>query len=52
MNSSSDFRLFEGVYEMRAGKVIGIIASVFNLVVFTPMLAYAIFFEKFVTDKR
>ena len=52
MNSSGDFNLFEGIYEMRAAKVIGIAVSVFNLAVFAPMLAYAIFFEKFILDKR
>ena len=53
MNTSDiDDKLFEGVYEMRAAKVIGIMASVFNLTVFTPLLSYNIFYEKFISDKR
>ena len=52
MNSNDSFELFEGVFEMRPSKVIGIAASVFNLSVFAPLFAYVIFYEKFVTDKR
>ena len=52
MNSNDSFDLFEGVFEMRPAKAIGITASVFNLSVFAPLFAYVIFYEKFVTDKR
>ena len=52
MNSSDDFRLFEGVYEVRTAKVIGVAASVLNLAVVIPSISYAIYYEKFISDKR
>ena len=54
MNSSFEERLniFDEVYEMRAGKFAGIVISILNILLLSPMLCSIVWFEKFIADKR
>ena len=46
LNNSSD-NLFDGVYEIRPSKVVGIIISVINIFLISPLLYFVIWYEKF-----
>jgi hypothetical protein len=44
--------LSDEVYQIHGTKVFGIVLSVINISLITPLLVYIIWFEKFVSDKR
>jgi len=46
MNSSSR-NLFDGVYEIRPSKIVGIVISAINIFVISPLLYFVIWYEKF-----
>ena len=48
--SNATEHIFEGVYEIRASKVIGIIISVANIAIISPAIYFLIWYEKFETN--
>jgi hypothetical protein len=45
--NTTNGNIFDGVYEMRTSKVIGIIISMINIIIISPAMYYIIWYEKY-----